>query len=90
MKRRSKTKFTQIHVSIPVRLLEDLDDTLSFQQSRSKVLAKLVSNYLEGDQIHIGSMTRKQIVVNLLNQVDYDTPEHILLTSLLQIFSNSD
>ena len=85
--RRTKTKFTQIHVSIPVRLLEDLDETLSFKQSRSKVLAKLVENYLEGDQVNIGSMTRKQIVVNLLNQVDYETPEYVLLTSLLKLFS---
>ena len=52
MKRRSKTKFTQIHVSIPVRLLEDFDDTLSFQQSRSRIISKLVENYLEGDQIN--------------------------------------
>ena len=28
--RRRKTKFTQIHVSIPVRTLEDLDDTLDY------------------------------------------------------------
>jgi len=87
MKRRSKTKFTQIHVSIPVRLLEDFDDTLSFKQSRSRLLAKLIENYLEGDQINIGSMTKKQIVVNLLNQVNPDSPEYVLLNSLLQIFA---
>jgi len=87
MKRRSKTKFTQIHVSIPVRLLEDFDDTLSFKQSRSRLLAKLIENYLEGDQINIGSMTKRQIVVSLLNQVDVESPEYVLLTSLLQIFS---
>ena len=87
MKRRSKTKFTQIHVSIPVRLLEDFDETLSFRQSRSRIISKLVENYLEGDQIHIGSMTKKQIVVSLLNQVNPDSPEYILLNSLLQIFA---
>ena len=87
MKRRSKTKFTQIHVSVPVRLLEDFDETLSFRQSRSRIISKLVENYLEGDQIHIGSMTKKQIVVSLLNQVNPDSPEYILLNSLLQIFA---
>ena len=87
MKRRSKTKFTQIHVSIPVRLLEDFDDTLSFKQSRSRIISKLIENYLEGDQIHIGSMTKKQIVVSLLNQVNPDSPEYVLLSSLLQIFT---
>jgi metal-responsive CopG/Arc/MetJ family transcriptional regulator len=87
MKRRSKTKFTQIHVSIPVRTLEDLDDTLDFNQSRSKVITRLIQNILEGDQVNIGSMTKKQIVINLMNQVDSGSTEYVLLQSLLQIFS---
>ena len=85
--RRSKTKFTQIHVSIPVRLLEDFDDTLAYNQSRSRIISKLIANYLENDQVNIGSMTRKQIVVNLLNQTDPESSEFVLLNSLLQIFS---
>ncbi len=87
MKRRTKTKFTQIHVSIPVRILEDLDSTLSFQQSRSRVITKLIENYLEGDQVHIGSMTRRQIVAVLMSQTDLESSEYVLLTSLLQILS---
>ena len=87
MKRRSKTKFTQIHVSIPVRVLEDLDDTLDFKQSRSRIITRLIQNALEGDQVNIGSMTKKQIVASLMNQTDPDSSEYVLLTSLLQIFS---
>jgi metal-responsive CopG/Arc/MetJ family transcriptional regulator len=87
MKRRSKIKFTQIHVSIPVRTLEDLDETLSYSQSRSRIITKLIQNYLEGDQVNIGSMTKKQIVVNLINQTDPESSEYVLLTSLLQILS---
>jgi len=85
--RRSKTKFTQIHVSIPVRTLEDLDDTLDYNQSRSRIITKLIQNMLEGDQVNIGSMTKKQIVVNLINQTDPESSEFVLLNSLLQIFS---
>ena len=87
MKRRTKTKFTQIHVSIPVRTLEDLDDQLDYNQSRSRVITKLIQNALEGDQVNIGSMTKKQIVVNLINQTDPESSEYVLLTSLLQILS---
>ena len=87
MNRRSKIRYTPIHVSIPVRILEDLDDTLSHKQSRSRIISKLIENYLEGDQMNIGSMTKKQIVVNLLNQTDPETPEYVLLTSLLHLFS---
>lgn len=85
--RRVKKRFTQIHVSIPVRTLEDLDDSLDYNQSRSRIITKLIQNALEGDQVNIGSMTKKQIVVNLINQTDPESAEYILLTSLLQIFS---
>jgi metal-responsive CopG/Arc/MetJ family transcriptional regulator len=87
MKRRTKIKFMQIHVSIPVRLLEDFDETLDFNQSRSRMISKMIENYLEGDQINIGSMTKKQIVINLMNQVDSNTAEYVMLQTLLQIFS---
>jgi len=87
MKRRTNRRTVPVHVTIPVRLLEDLDETLSFKQSRSRIITKLIENYLEGDQIHIGSMTKRQIVVNLINQVESGTPEDVLLRSLLQIFS---
>jgi len=90
MKRRSKTRTIAIHMTIPVRLLEDLDQTLSYKQSRSKIITKLIQNYLEGDQVHIGSMTKKQIIVNLINQTDPESSEYVLLTSLLQIFAKSD
>ena len=87
MKRRTKTKFTQIHVSIPVRTLEDFDETLDFNQSRSRIISKLIENYLEQDQVNIGSMTKRQIVISLMNQVDSGGAEYVLLQSLLQIFS---
>ena len=87
MKRRAIIKFTQIHVSIPVRVLEDLDDTLDYNQSRSRIISKMIENYLEGDQINIGSMTKKQIVINLMNQVDSNTAEYVMLQTLLQMSS---
>ena len=87
MKRRTKTKFTQIHVSIPVRTLEDLDETLDFNQSRSRIISKLIENHLEQDQVNIGSMTKRQIVISLMNQIDSGGPEYVLLQSLLQIFA---
>ena len=49
MKRRTKQRMTAIHISIPVRLLEDLDETLSFSQSRSAMISSLIKQALEGD-----------------------------------------
>lgn len=70
MKRRSKTKFTQIHVSIPVRLLEDLDESLAFSQSRSKIIANLVRKYLDSDDTSIMTMTTRQVMASLSNRED--------------------
>jgi len=83
MKRRSKTKYTQIHVSIPVRVLEDLDDSLSFNQSRSRIITKLIEYYLEGQQGIIGTMTKRQIIASLMNQIDSDSFEYRILSNLL-------
>ncbi len=85
--RRSKTKFTQIHVSIPVRTLEDFDDTLDYNQSRSRMISRLMKNYIDQGPDSISLMTKKQIVVNLINQTDPESSEFVLLSSLLQIFS---
>ena len=86
MKRSSK-KTIPVHVTIPVRLLEDLDETLSYKQSRSKIISKLIRNHLEGDQVYIGSMTRKQILACLINQVEPGSGEDYVLRSLLDVFS---
>jgi len=87
MKRRTKTKFTQIHVSIPVRTLKDLDETLSFKQSRSRVITTLIENYLKGNKDDISVMTKRQIVGVLMYQTDPESSEYVLLTSLFQLFS---
>ena len=70
MKRRSKTKYTQIHVSIPVRTLEDFDDTLDFKQSRSKMIARLMQNYIEQGPDSISLMTTRQVMAALSNRED--------------------
>ena len=89
MKRRTKTrtKFISIHVSIPVTLLDELDETLGYKQSRSRLISNLIDNSLTDNHIAIANMTKKEIVVNLINQTDPESSEFVLLNSLLQIFS---
>ena len=85
MKRRSKTKFTQIHVSIPVRLLEDFDDTLSFKQSRSKKISALIDTYLHdgGFVGEVYSSRRLMAILTTRDDVD-DTMKALLLQILSQ------
>jgi metal-responsive CopG/Arc/MetJ family transcriptional regulator len=86
MKRRSKTKFTQIHVSIPVRLLEDFDELLSFKASRSKAISHLMRKHIDGAYDDTPMMTSRQLMAMLTNRNDVDD---LLKTLLLQILSQS-
>ena len=83
MKRRSKTKFTQIHVSIPVRLLEDLDESLSYNQSRSKLIAGLINKYLDADAASIQTMTTRQVMAALSAREDVNPLMRELLLQIL-------
>lgn len=84
MKRRSKVKFTQIHVSIPVRLLEDFDETLSFTQSRSAKISSLISEhtYLDNRQVISDSSSRQLMAVLTTRDDVDDTLKHLLLQIL--------
>ena len=81
--RRTKTKFTQIHVSIPVRLLEDLDETLAFQQSRSRLIAILIDNHLNNGHIGVESMTTRQLMAALTAREECDETLKLLLLQIL-------
>lgn len=83
MKRRSKTKFTQIHVSIPVRLLEDFDETLGFSQSRSKAISNLIRNYMTGDGELVKDASTRTLMIHLKNQDDIDATLEALLLHIL-------
>ena len=82
--RRSKTKYTQIHVSIPVRLLEDFDELLSFKASRSKAIAHLMKKHIDGGYDGTPMMTSRQLMAMLTNRDDVD---ELLKTLLLQILT---
>jgi hypothetical protein len=87
MKRTSK-KTIPVHVTIPVRLLEDFDETLSFKQSRSKKIAEIMKAYLNREHIHeVWKLTPLELLDHLMFRVDKDSPEDVLIQSLLQLFS---
>jgi len=86
MKRRSKTKFTQIHVSIPVRLLEDFDSTLSYSASRSQKISSLIEKYLNQDAFKPIQDPTRVLMLELTARDDVDDTMKALL---LQILSNS-
>ncbi len=73
MKRRTKQRMTAIHVSIPVRLLEDFDDTLSFSQSRSAKISRLISEDLAGERSQgISQASTRQLMAALSSREDIE------------------
>ena len=83
MKRRSKTKYTQIHVSIPVRLLEDFDQTLDFKQSRSKMISSLIDTYLSDGGFVGEAYSSRRLMAILSQRDDVDDTMKALLLQLL-------
>lgn len=83
-----KTRTGAYHVTLPIRLVEEFDEMLSYKASRSKMIANLMKNYLEGDQRHIGSMTKKEIIVALMNQVEPVSTEFVMLGILKEAFTS--
>ena len=75
---------TAIHISIPVRLLEDFDDTLSFSQSRSAKISRLISQDIEGGgRQGISEASTRQLMAALTARDDVDETMKTLLLQIL-------
>ena len=84
MKRRTKQRMTAIHVSIPVRLLEDFDETLRYNQSRSAKISILMSQSLYGMTTnYIEGRSSRQLMAALSNRDDIDETLKLLLLQIL-------
>jgi metal-responsive CopG/Arc/MetJ family transcriptional regulator len=81
---------TAIHVSIPVRLLEDFDETLGFTQSRSAKIASLITRELNGDMHQgISDASSRQLMAALSSREDVDATMKVLLVQLLTSSSSN-
>ena len=85
MKRRSKVSFTQIHVSIPVRLKEDFDYTIGFNESRSKKIASLIDTYLHDGGFVGEAYSSRRLMAILSNREDIDSTMKALLLATLNV-----
>lgn len=86
MKRRTKQRMTAIHVSIPVRVLEDFDETLRFNQSRSAKITRLIQDDLNDDgSMTISDASTRQLMAALHAREDVDL---LMKSLLLQVLTN--
>ena len=90
MKRRTKVHFKAIHISIPIRLLEDLDETLSFKQSRSAKISTLIQKELDGDQHQgISEASTRQLMAALSARDDIEPWFKRVIVEILTSSSSS-
>lgn len=84
MRRRTKVHFKAIHVSIPVRVLEDFDETLRFNQSRSAKITALIVAKLNGTlETSVTDSTTRQLMAALTAREDVDDTMKTLLLQIL-------
>ncbi len=75
---------TAIHVSIPVRLLEDFDETLRFNQSRSAKISTLIDASIHGkDASVLEDIPSRQLMAALTSRDDVDDTMKTLLLQVL-------
>jgi hypothetical protein len=85
MARRIKDRTAPIHITLPVSLVNKLDSTLSYNSSRSKKIANLIQNHLEGDEFDIRSIPTKQLLVALRSRYLEHNTEYQLLSTLISM-----
>jgi len=83
MARRIKDRTAPIHITLPVSLINKLDSTLSYNQSRSKKIANLISNHLEGEEFDIRSIPTRHLLVALRTRFDQHEIAYGLLSTLI-------
>lgn len=83
MARRIKDRTAPIHITLPVSLVNKLDSTLAYNQSRSKKIANLISNHLEGEEFDIRSIPTKSLLVAVRTRFDEHDIAYDLLSTLI-------
>jgi len=83
MAHRIRDRTAPIHITLPISLVNKLDATLSYKQSRSKKIANLISNHLEGEEFDIRSIPTKSLLVAVRTRYIVNTMEWELLSTLI-------
>ena len=86
-----KTRTGAYHVTLPIRLVEEFDETLGFKDSRSRKIAEVMKQYLNRDMIHeVWKMPPIDLCEHLQYRFKKDSPEDVLIQSLMVIIQKHD
>ena len=80
-----KTRTGAYHVTLPIRLVEEFDETLAFKESRSAKIARLMQVYVQNEGGTLYDYSVLEIMEYLQYQFDKDSPEDVLCQALLAL-----
>jgi hypothetical protein len=85
-----KTRTGAYHVTLPIRLVEEFDELLSYKASRSKAIAYLMRNHVDNDGIPIIMMETRQILAAAMARFKPHSFEWITLKTMIDSISLND
>lgn len=82
--RRAANPTRKISITIPSRIFDELERTLSYSQSRSKFISSAIQNKLDGDAAPgVTELTTRQLMAVLHGRDDIDETMKQLLLQIL-------
>ena len=82
--RRSANPTRKISITIPDRLYQELDRTLSYSQSRSRFISSAIDEKLNGSEgFSVDEASTKQLMAAILQRDDIDATLKALLLHIL-------
>jgi metal-responsive CopG/Arc/MetJ family transcriptional regulator len=82
-----KTRTGAYHVTLPIRLVEEFDELLSFKASRSKAIAYLMRRHIDNDETGVGMMDTKNIIVACMARFKPQSHEWLTLKMIYDSLS---
>lgn len=82
--RRAANPTRKISITIPSRIFDELERTLSYSQSRSKFISTAIQDKLDGETAPaITELTTRQLMAALYARDDLDNTLYVIIKSLL-------
>lgn len=86
--RRSKNRTVKMSITMPLNIFNELERFLSYDQSRSAFISSAVAMKMQKDNsIYFDEINTSDLLEALEFRFPKDSPEDVLIQSLLQIFT---
>lgn len=86
--RRAKNRTVKMSITMPLNIFNELERFLSYDQSRSAFISSAVAAKMQKDNsIYFDEISTSDLLAALEYRFQKDSPEDVLVQSLLQVFS---